>query len=308
VELDGNSRELLKIRGRVTLGQTDLEMHFWVDDRGDVLKTRMPAIDQESVRVSKAEALRPIPRQSFDLLVDSVVKLAPPAPDFAQVKRVVYRATLSSGDIGEVFSTGFAQRVRPIDQSNAEVTVLAVSPDWPAEVYRDERPTEEFIAPTTFLQSDDPEVQQTAAAVSIDQTDPWQIAVALEKHVHEIIRKKDYSKAMASAAEVARALEGDCTEHAVLLAACLKARKIPARVAFGLVYVPALSGFAYHMWTEAYIADRWLPLDATQGRGGSGCDHLKLGDSSLSGADTYSDILKVVTVFRQLELSVVTTE
>ena len=110
------------------------------------------------------------------------------------------------------------------------------------------------------------------------------------------------------AAEVARQLEGDCTEHAVLLAACLKARNIPARVAFGLVYVPSLKGFAYHMWTEACVADRWLPLDATQGRGGIGCDHLKLGDSNLAGADTYSDVLKVVTVFRQLELSVVSAE
>jgi transglutaminase-like putative cysteine protease len=147
-----------------------------------------------------------------------------------------------------------------------------------------------------------------ASSVAEGESDPWQIAVALERRVHASIRHKDYSKAMASAAEVARQLEGDCTEHAVLLSACLKARKVPARVAFGLVYVPALSGFAYHMWSEACIQGRWIPLDATQGRGGIGCDHLKLGDSELAGADTYSDILGVVTVFRQLELSVMTTE
>ena len=41
----------------------------------------------------------------------------------------------------------------------------------------------------------------------------------------------------ATAAEVARSREGDCTEHAVLLAALARARGIPARVAMGLVYV-----------------------------------------------------------------------
>ena len=67
--------------------------------------------------------------------------------------------------------------------------------------------------------------------------------------------------------EVARSLEGDCTEHAVLLAALCRARKIPARVAFGLVYYPPQKGFAYHMWNEVWIADRWIPLDATLGHG-----------------------------------------
>jgi transglutaminase-like putative cysteine protease len=308
IDLPDGPQELLKIRGSLTLGKTDLEMLFWVSDRGDVLRTRMPAIDQESIRVSREEALRPIERQSFDLLVDSVVKLESP-PDYSQVKKAVYRAKLKSGDeIAGVFSDDYSQRVRIINGNQAEVTVLAARPDWPGDDFPVETSPDEFLPPTTFLQSDDPQVQQMASSVAEGESDPWQIAVALERRVHASIRHKDYSKAMASAAEVARQLEGDCTEHAVLLSACLKARKVPARVAFGLVYVPALSGFAYHMWSEACIQGRWIPLDATQGRGGIGCDHLKLGDSELAGADTYSDILGVVTVFRQLELSVMTTE
>lgn len=308
IDLPHGPQKLLKVRGSLTLGKTDLEILFWVNDRGDVLRTQMPAIDQESIRVSKNEALRPVGRQNFDLLVDSVVKLESP-PDYSLVKKAVYLATLKSGGaIDGVFSAGYSQRVRIVDGHQAEVTVLAARPDWPGDDYPVETSPDEFLSPTTFLQSDDPQVREMAASVAEGESDPWQIAVALERHVHQSILRKDYSKAMASAAEVARQLEGDCTEHAVLLAACLKARKIPARVAFGLVYVPALSGFAYHMWTEACISGRWLPLDATQGRGGIGCDHLKLGDSNLSGADTYSDILGIVTVFRQLELSVVSTE
>ncbi len=308
VKLPSGDKELLKIRGSLTLGKTDLEMHFWVNDQGQVWRTRMPAIDQESLRVSKEEALRPVESRSFDLLADSVVKLPPPAPNFAQARRVTYRARLRTGEIDGIFSEGFSQRVRIIGGNAAEIIVLAVRSDWPEADESHDVSGADYLSPSTFLQSDDPQVQSIAAAVAEDESDRWQVALALERHVHKLIRQKDYSKALASAAEVARSLEGDCTEHAVLLAACLKARKIPSRVAFGLVYVPSHAGFAYHMWTEAYLNDRWVPLDATQGGGGIGCDHLKLGDSNLSGADTYSDILRVVSVFRQLELSVASAE
>lgn len=105
----------------------------------------------------------------------------------------------------------------------------------------------------------------------------------MEKFVHQKIRTKDFSTALATASEVARSLEGDCTEHAVLLAALLRARGIPSRVAIGLVYAPRHSGFAGHMWTEAFLDGRWVPLDATLGRGGIAATHIKMSDSSLAG-------------------------
>ena len=77
-----------------------------------------------------------------------------------------------------------------------------------------------------------------AQAVAAGESDPWTVACALERHVKTTIRLKNYSTAMATAAEVAQSLEGDCTEHAMLLAALCRARQIPARVAIGLVYYP----------------------------------------------------------------------
>ena len=79
--------------------------------------------------------------------------------------------------------------------------------------------------------------------------------------------------------------EGDCTEHAVLLAALARSRGIPARVAIGLVYQPATQSFAYHMWNELWVGDHWFPLDSTLGRGEIGAAHLKLSDSNLAGAE-----------------------
>ena len=64
--------------------------------------------------------------------------------------------------------------------------------------------------------------------------------------------------------------------------AMLRAKEIPSRVCVGLVYAEGLSGFAGHMWAEAYLGGVWLPLDATMGRGGIGAAHIKVSDSSLA--------------------------
>jgi transglutaminase-like putative cysteine protease len=159
-----------------------------------------------------------------------------------------------------------------------------------------------------MLQSDDPAIVEMANGVASDQTDPWKVACALEHFVKDTIQLKNYSKAMATAAEVARTREGDCTEHAMLLAALCRARGIPARVAIGLVYYPPVQGFAYHMWTEAWVRDRWVPLDATLGLGGIGAAHLKLSQSSLKGSSAFAEMLPVVQAIGRLELRVVSAE
>ncbi len=53
------------------------------------------------------------------------------------------------------------------------------------------------------------------------------------------------------------------------------------RAAFGLVYLPSQRAFFYHMWTEAYIEKRWIPIDGTLAQGGIDGAHLKIAQSSL---------------------------
>ena len=99
------------------------------------------------------------------------------------------------------------------------------------------RPTEDDLRPNSFIQSDDPLIVADAKKAAGDETDPWRVAVALERYVNREVTKKDFTQAFATAAEVAKSREGDCTEHAVFLAALARARGIPARVAIGLVYM-----------------------------------------------------------------------
>jgi transglutaminase-like putative cysteine protease len=139
-----------------------------------------------------------------------------------------------------------------------------------------------------------------------DETDPARLAIALEKYVHQTIRQKDFATAFATAAEVAQSLQGDCTEHAVLLAALARASGLPARVVMGLVYAAGQQGFAFHMWTEVYLHDHWVPLDATLGQGGIGAAHLTLGHSNLK--DGLASLLPVAQVLGQLKIAVLEIE
>lgn len=80
-------------------------------------------------------------------------------------------------------------------------------------------------------------------------------------------------------------------------------------MAIGLVYVQDKQAFGYHMWTEVYVDGRWLPLDATLGKGGIGASHLKLSDSNLSdsgagGQSTFTGLLAVMQVVGRLKISV----
>ena len=88
---------------------------------------------------------------------------------------------------------------------------------------------------------------------------------SLEYFVFEHIANKSYSRSFDLASRVAASGEGDCTEHAVLLAALARAHGFPARVVFGNLILDLDEGlFAFgHAWTEIYADDSWEIRDAT---------------------------------------------
>lgn len=88
----------------------------------------------------------------------------------------------------------------------------------------------------------------------------------LEDYVFEHITNKSYSRAFDLASQVAVSGEGDCTEHAVLLAALARANGFRARIALGNLIIDSDAGlFAFgHAWTEIHDGERWQIRDATQ--------------------------------------------
>jgi transglutaminase-like putative cysteine protease len=145
----------------------------------------------------------------------------------------------------------------------------------------------------------------TVAAMAMDvlsrvRGGPVQRARALRDAVAEHIKDTNLGVGLASASEVARTRTGDCTEHAVLLAAMLRAGGFPSRVVSGLVYVDDFAGekgvFGYHMWTQAIVDEGkgpiWIDLDAAipspQVPGEVDATHIALSTSALATGDNMS--------------------
>ena len=268
-------------------------------------------MNMETFRVTKEVALAKTPLAKLDLGEATLVKVDRAIPHAHDTKRVRYRdPACRTATRWPRFPPAFPKRssgsmsTPPKSRSGPFVRVplttrMPTSPDVPTDADR---------KPNNFIQSDDPLIVAQAKEAAGDETDPWKVAVALEAYVNRAVTKKDFSQALATASEVARNREGDCKGHAVYLAALARARKIPARVAMGLVYMPQSQTFGYHMWTEVYVAGRWIGLDGTLAKGGIGGGHLQLTHSPMAGAAAYNSFLPVMQVVGQLKLEVLDWE
>ena len=301
--LEGKTRKLLKIKMTQSV-LPGMVMNAFVDEAGEAIKTGTSMLGTEMAfyLVDKTEALKAISGSELDLAVSTLVKVKR-IPNAHSTKSVKYRVTTKGKDAEGLLPSGESQKVTKVSDEVSEVTVIALPIPEKAAI---KDVGAEFLASTQYLQADDARVKEHANKAAGDETDPAKIARRMEKYVHEKLEKKNFSTAMASAGEVARTLEGDCTEHAVLLAGMLRAKGIPSRVVVGLVYVDSLSAFGGHMWTEANLDGHWIPLDATLGRGGIGGAHLKLSDSSLSddGPSALSSFASLMLVIGQLQMEV----
>ena len=230
------TQQLLKVNNSMAIMGLKIQGTCWTDAQGDLLKSHMPETKQEMFRTTRERAQALNGEDVGDLGLSTMVRVASPLPHPRTTTRVVYEATLASRNPAECFVSDTSQVVTALDAQRARITVQADSSGLAGRIRL--RVTTDRRRPAAQQPDSIRQRRWSALAVAVlpDVTDPWQIAVALERWVRDNIRQKNYSQGFATATEVAQSLEGDCTEHAVLLAALCRARQIPARVGVGLVY------------------------------------------------------------------------
>jgi transglutaminase-like putative cysteine protease len=90
----------------------------------------------------------------------------------------------------------------------------------------------------------------------------------VERFVYTYIENKQLGVPFLPADDIAASRTGDCTEHAMLAIAILRAIGIPARAVVGMIFSDEFMGeknvFVYHMWAEAYAGGAWELIDATR--------------------------------------------
>lgn len=267
----GQQRRGLRKDETLLMGGTEIVSQSWLDEQGRLLKTvvNMAGMPLEMYTADADRAVADfVPAELF---LASFFQLGKPLPRDAQqaTYSIIYRSGAS--DIVEPITGAYqqVQRVSPnavhivvqradhatIDGTNGDITGLD---------------RDAVLNSNLMINAADPKIVALAnQALPQGWDDRIAAAHTLRTFVTAYINDKNLNVGFASASEVARDPRGDCTEHAVLLAALGRVHGLPARVAGGLVYLPEFGNkeniMGYHMWTQFYIDGRWLDFDAALG-------------------------------------------
>jgi hypothetical protein len=234
----------------------------WIDGDQNVARLVMPVMGYELTMLACSRECAEAPNQSADILVHALV----PAPRAlsADERRHGLHLRLSATDDGARLK--FAQTDEQRVAANGDSVDVTIAPVDAADPRAESKPDAADFLANDWLQSTAPEIVALAKKGAGKAHTPREQMQNLEDFVRGYIRNKDLSVGYASALEVAQKPEGDCTEHAVLLAALGRARGIATRVVDGVVYVDSYAGnehvFVPHAWAQAFVDGHWQSFDA----------------------------------------------
>jgi hypothetical protein len=260
LDLPGGPRRLHPVRQAMRMSGTTLEIRSWVDEAHDVHKMVMPMLGVELTLLACDRACALAPNQPGDLFARALLRSPRPLShaDLAGALRSPLEVRGGRGDA-------------PFPHTRHQSAVARdghwqLSVDAAGRTGADAPPRAIDSQPSEWLQSSAPEIASLARRAVGDADTPALRMQRLEGFVRGYIQDKTLGVGYASALEVARNPVGDCTEHALLLAALGRAAGVPTRVVFGLAYTPSFAGqeqvFVPHAWIEAHVDGRWRGYDA----------------------------------------------
>lgn len=180
--------------------------------------------------------------------------------------------TRENGDNLNLFGTWTRQGTA--GESTVEMEVLAAISDLRVEPPTAAFPpppakTEmaPFLAPSPLIQSDDPEIRRRAREIVRLAGRLDEAAWAIFQYTASFL-KTDPDPQAIDARSVLREQKGSGAGKARLLVAMLRSLGIPARMVGGLRLADASKTRGTASWVEAYLGDRWFPMDPSFGHFG----------------------------------------
>ncbi len=173
--------------------------------------------------------------------------------------------TRESGDKLNFF--GSWTRQTGSGESTAEIDLLAAVSDLRVEPSTAAFPLPvpdaemvPFLTPSPLIQSDDPEIRRRARQLVRSAKRLDEAAWAVFQYTASFL-KSDPDPQTTDARSVLRNRKGSGAGKSRLLVAFLRSLGIPARMVGGLRLVDASKVRGTTSWVEAYLGDRWFPMD-----------------------------------------------
>lgn len=249
----------------------------WIDEEGKSLRQETP-FGWVLERCSDDEATATI-RMAKKSDVDMLRRMSVPCTGMIENPQAApsIRYRFKGVEFTEEELSSNRQTVEKTDGETCEIVVRSAQglPVSPVEL--DPVVRKELTAPSSALQSDDPEIIKLAQKITEDIESPDAKAVAIFNWVYKNIEKKA-TVSMPSALDVIRTRQGDCNEHTYVYVALARAAGLPSQIKVGLAYHEG--AFYYHAW-PAVFTDRWLEMDPTWGQERVDATHIALLDGEL---------------------------
>lgn len=274
LRLPEGERSGLRIEQRILMGDAPTSSTSWVDEDGAVLRTTLGLFGLELELLACSRECALAPNQSTDILALSSVA-SPRALGREERQSGLRYRMRGNQELVDALAAVPGQSLRQVEDG---LWILSIDPGGTQQ----SRPDASLQGPNRWLQSDDAGLIEIAQQASAGARDERQRMQLLQAFVARHIEKKSLRIGYASALEVLDLREGDCTEHAVLLAALARALNIPALVASGMAYTDSFAGqtrsFVPHAWVMAWVEGEWHGFDAALGEYGAGHIALSVGD------------------------------
>jgi len=308
----GKRVEAIRVTQEVESPAGTMEIVSWVNNDGDVIKSVLPMPGVGDVHVfitdqqtAMSDFVTP------ELFMRSAVKVDKPI-DFKKANRIKYRLRMENGveGLADIPATGM-QTPNRLGDGSMELVVQRQK-HVPVPGAPDPGDIREFLEGNLMINTDDPKLMKLARRAAGEVTEPFALADRLRRFVGDYIQDKSLNIGFASASEVCRNREGDCSEHGVLLAALGRLNGLPSRVVAGLVYTPSFGGqrqlFVYHMWTQFLIDGRWYDFDAAMGESKCSPARIAFAVSSLRSVGSAELSLPLLSKMGAVKLDVLEIE
>lgn len=269
IQSEGIEKEAYVIRIKFA----DLEMRSWVSPEGVMLQAESPT----GFLLKKEEAWKifdsmrekrsspPDLPNLFSIPSNQILK-NPPELSYLKARLQTPKEDkiieIRRADLGAILR---ASKARPEESQILRRASLAPNDIAP------------YLQPTPWIQSNDPNIIQTAKEIAGRESSPLQIALKLNEWVHQNISPVP-TVSLPQAAEVLQSRKGDCNEYTVLYTALARALGLPAKMKAGLVYQNGR--FFYHAWPEVYLGE-WVAMDPTFGQAPADATHIPLMEGDL---------------------------
>jgi hypothetical protein len=303
LDVDGETQDTIRFETEIHLGNDVMRSISHEDAQGRLLRTATPMLGQQLLLERIAAAPDADAPDSAGIELYDFALLAAPRALAATERRGALRYQLVWSEGAALKgATSDEQDWRPDSDTQATLTVTPAP-----SARRAEPPDARDRAATVWLDADDPGIRRFAKRATRGTTDERTRMRKLEAAVGRHIRNKSMRVGYASASQAFAAREGDCTEHALLLAAAGRALGIATRVASGVAYVERFGDrshvFVPHAWAQAWVDGHWQSFDAALGR--FGADHIAFAVGQGDPADHYG-AMRWVGAMRITEITPIT--